>query len=97
MPGTQYNASSASIDSVATITIRGLDEAVKKRLRARAVRHGRSMEAEAREILKIGVATAERGQNLAESIRALFEPLGGVDLPPYPRRKEPVREPPTFD
>jgi plasmid stability protein len=82
---------------MATITIRGLDEAVKKRLRVRAARHGRSMEAEAREILKIGVATAEGGQNLAESIRALFEPLGGVDLPPFPRRKEPAREPPTFD
>jgi len=82
---------------MATITIRGLDDAVKKRLRVRAARHGRSMEEEAREILKIGVATSERGSNLAESIRALFEPLGGVELPAYPRRREPMREPPTFD
>ena len=82
---------------MATITIRGLDEAVKRRLRVRAARHGRSMEEEAREILKIGVATSEREPNLAESIRALFEPLGGVDLAEYPRRKEPIRAPPTFD
>src|ERR1700733_13136789 len=76
-PGIQFNASNANIESVATITIRGLDEAAKKRLRARAARHGRSMEEEAREILKIGVATSEREPNLYESIRALFEPLGG--------------------
>jgi plasmid stability protein len=93
--GIQYNASSASIESVATITIRGLDEAVKKRLRARAVRHGRSMEEEAREILKIGVATSEREPNLAESIRALFEPLGGVDLPEF--RDKSVGDPIRFD
>jgi plasmid stability protein len=82
---------------MATITVRGLDDAVKKRLRVRAARHGRSMEEEAREILKIGVATSEPKTNLGESIRALFEPLGGVDLPEFPRRKEPMREPPTFD
>lgn len=55
------------------------------------------MEEEAREILKVGVATSESGPNLYESIRALFEPLGGVELPEYPRRKEPIREPPTFE
>jgi plasmid stability protein len=90
-------AVSDSIESMATITIRGLDDAVKKRLRVRAARHGRSMEAEAREILKIGVSTGEREPNLADAIRALFEPLGGVDLPEYRRRKEPTREPPTFE
>jgi plasmid stability protein len=82
---------------MATITIRGLDDAVKKRLRVRAARHGRSMEEEAREILKIAVANSDPEPNLAKAIRALFEPLGGVDLPEYPRRKEPIREPPRFD
>ena len=53
------------------------------------------MEEEAREILKIGVATAEPKTNLAESIRALFEPLGGVDLPEFPDR--PVGEPIRLD
>jgi plasmid stability protein len=93
--GHRYNAISDSIESMATITIRGLDDAVKKRLRVRAARHGRSMEEEAREILKIGVSTGEREPNLAESIRALFEPLGGVDLPEFPDK--PVGDPIRFD
>jgi plasmid stability protein len=38
---------------VATITIRNLDEAVKIRLRIRAASHGRSMEEEARAILRL--------------------------------------------
>ena len=53
------------------------------------------MEEEAREILKIGVATSEREPNLAESIRALFEPLGGVDLPEFPDK--PMGNPIRFD
>jgi plasmid stability protein len=80
---------------MASITIRNIDESVKKRLRMRAARHGRSMEAEAREILKIGVSTTEREPNLYDSIRALFEPLGGVDLPEYP--DQPMGEPIRFD
>ena len=80
---------------MATLTIRKLDEKTKARLRVRAAHHGRSMEEEAREILKIGVATSEREPNLAESIRALFEPLGGVDLPEFP--DEPAGDPIRFD
>ena len=37
---------------MASITIRNLDPAVKERLRVRAARHGRSMEDEARRILR---------------------------------------------
>lgn len=36
---------------MATLTIRNLDDEVKKKLRLRAARHNRSMEAEARAIL----------------------------------------------
>lgn len=39
-----------------TLTIRDLDDDVKARLRVRAAHHGRSMEAEAREILAAAVA-----------------------------------------
>jgi plasmid stability protein len=88
-------AISDSIEIMASITIRGLDDAVKKRLRVRAARHGRSMEEEARAILKIAVATSEREPNLYESIRALFEPLGGVDLPEV--RDTPLGDPISFD
>jgi len=77
---------------MASITIRRLEDATKERLRIRASRHGRSMEEEAREILKvalIGRGSADR--NLAESIRRRFAAVGGVELPNMPR--EPMRPP----
>jgi phosphopantothenoylcysteine decarboxylase/phosphopantothenate--cysteine ligase len=46
---------------MASITIRQLDEDLKRRLRLRAARHGRSMEDEARTILR-SAASAEEGQ-----------------------------------
>ena len=49
---------SASIDSMATITIRQLDEKTKTRLRVRAAHHGRSMEEEAREILRSALTSS---------------------------------------
>ena len=39
---------------MSSLTVRNLDEAVKQRLRQRAAANGRSMEEEAREILKSG-------------------------------------------
>jgi plasmid stability protein len=80
---------------MASITIRRLDDAVKTKLRLRAAGHGRSMEEEAREILKAGL-TAKRLPllNLAESIRRHVEPLGGVELALPPR--EAVRRPPKL-
>ena len=80
---------------MASIIIRGLDEAVKARLRLRAARHNRSMEEEARQILKTGLAVESGEQpNLAESIRRHIEPIGGIELP-LPRR-EAVRQPPKL-
>ncbi len=80
---------------MASITIRRLDEAVKARLRMRAARHGRSMEEEAREILRSELATERAaGPDLAAAIRRRIEPLGGVDLPLLPRQR--VRRPPHF-
>jgi plasmid stability protein len=82
---------------VATLTIRNVDAAVKERLRVRAARHGRSMEAEVRSILSAAVVV-DRDQpepNLAEAIRRRFAPLGGVDLELPP--PEFVGEPPSFD
>ncbi len=46
----------ASEESIATITIRDLDDEVKRRLRVRAAEHGVSMEAEVRTILAAAVA-----------------------------------------
>ena len=81
---------------MASITVRNLDEGLKRRLRIRAAENGRSMEQEARDILRAALdQEAPAGQNLATSIRAHFEPLGGVELVLPPR--EPMSEPPQFD
>lgn len=80
---------------MASITIRNLDDHVKTRLRVQAADNGRSMEEEARLILRKAVEPKTRQRNLARSIRAKVAPLGGVDLELPPR--ESGREPPTFD
>lgn len=78
---------------MASITIRNLDERTKARLRLRAAHHRRSMEEEARKILRAAVAEEPVARrNLADAIRRRFQPLGGIDLELPPR--EPVREPP---
>jgi len=83
---------SAIIDCMASITIRNLEESTKRKLKIRAAMNGRSMEQEAREILKGALAqTSKKRSNLAESIREIFGPLGGVELERLPR--EPVRDP----
>ena len=80
---------------MASITIRNLDDDVKARLRARAADNGRSLEEEARLILRGAVGRSNPPRNLASAIRARIAPLGGVDLELPPR--EPGREPPSFD
>ena len=81
---------------MASITIRNLDESLKRRLRIRAAEHGHSMEEEARQILRAVLNQADvPPQRLATAMRALFQPLGGVDLELPPR--EPMRSPPAFD
>jgi plasmid stability protein len=78
-----------------SITIRNLDEPLKARLRVQAAVHGRSMEDEARDILRTALnQELTPPANLATAIRARFAPLGGVELPEVPR--EPMREPPDF-
>lgn len=80
---------------MASITVRGLDDAVKAKLRIRAAHHGWSMEEEVRAILRKALAEKDnRAANLATAIRRRFGPLGGVDLPP--REQETVPAPPDF-
>ena len=80
---------------MASITIRNLDDDVKSRLRVRASANGRSMEEEARVILREAVQHKAGPTNLAQAIRARFAPLGGVELEIPPR--QPMREPPRFE
>ena len=83
---------------MASITVRNLDEGLKRRLRIRAAENGKSMEQEVRDILKDALDEYEEvptGKDLASSIRARFAPFGGVELELPPR--EAMREPPQFD
>ena len=81
--------------AVASITIRNLDDEVETRLRVRAAENGRSMEEEARLILRDAVGRKPSSRNLASIIRSHFGPSNGVDLE-LPARG-PAREPPSFD
>ncbi|MBY5591686.1 plasmid stabilization protein [Rhizobium leguminosarum] len=81
---------------MASMTIRDLDDALKQRLRVRAATHGRSMEDEARDILRTALATTEPvARNLADTIRARLQSVGGVELEIPPR--QPIRDAPDFD
>ena len=79
---------------MASITIRNLADDIKRRLRVRAAEHGRSMEEEAREILRQGVGESASPRDLAAAIRARVASFGGVELD-LPTR-EAMREPPAF-
>jgi plasmid stability protein len=68
---------------MASLTIRNLDAATKAQLRLQAARHGRSMEEEARTILRQAVEQPPQeaaGPGLGSRIQAHFAALGGVDL-----------------
>ena len=75
---------------MASITIRNLDDDVKTRLRVRAAENGRSMEEEARVILREAVGREDvPAKGLGTAIHELFKPFGGVELELPPR--EPMR------
>ena len=80
--------------AMASITIRNLDDDVKRRLRVRAAEHGRSMEAEAREIIRQAVGQPRAPTNLGQSIHQRFAALHDVDLAPTTRA--PMRVLPDF-
>jgi plasmid stability protein len=85
----------ASEIGMGTLTIRNPEDPLKSRLRMRAAARNRSMEEEARQILR--AALQEPGvptQDLATRIRARFSALGDVTLPMEPR--EAVRPSPDL-
>lgn len=65
-----------------TITIRNLDETVKRKLQVRAALNGRSMEAEARDLLsKLALDEFDLPkQGLGTAIHKRFAAAGGVEL-----------------
>jgi antitoxin FitA len=76
---------------MATLTVRNLDDDLKARLRVRAARNGRSMEAEAREILRASLRTQPR-TGLGTRIHSRFAGLG-LDEVAIPPRDELPRAP----
>ena len=78
-----------------TLVIRNVEDDVHRRLKARAKAHGRSAEEEVRVMLREALSSeTNSGRDLVAAIRALFEPLGGLELPEMPQ--DPVRPPPDF-
>jgi plasmid stability protein len=80
---------------MATLTIRQLDDRTKARLRVRAAHHGRSMEEEAREILRSALRSSPTARvNLSDAVHRRFAAFGGVELKLL--RRDAVREAPEF-
>jgi antitoxin FitA len=66
---------------MSAITIRKLPDGAKQRLRMRAAAHGRSMEAEAREILMDALSNTSRADvSWIEQLIEIGDRMGGVDL-----------------
>jgi len=75
---------------MASITVRNLDDNVKKRLRKQAAENGRSLEAEVRDILdrasqQASVTLPVDGLDFFKPLRDVVEKYGGVELDIPPR------------
>lgn len=83
---------------MASVLIRNVDEALHRRLKASAASHRRSLEEEARELLRAAVARQETSprENLVDIAQRLFGHEHGADLDLPPRGSAPERTPPDF-
>lgn len=81
---------------MAALSIRDLDDTVKEKLRVRAARNGRSMEAEIRAILTSAVTDEPPRADLFHALVDRFTWLGGTDLKP-PTRNTPPRAAELFE
>lgn len=69
---------------MASIVVRGLDESVKKQLTTQAKEHGRSMEAEVRDIL----TRAANRPHIGLALMRAAQEAGGIDDLPVPARTD---------
>lgn len=76
-----------------TLTVRNLDESVKKALRIRAAENGRSMEAEARQILRAALLGEPPRRGFGTAAVELFQRYGGIDLELPPRTGDATTSP----
>lgn len=72
---------------MSSIVVRGLDDAVKRQLAAQAKAHGRSMEAEVREIL----TKAARRPHIGMALLVAAQEVGGVEELTIPERDDVAR------
>ncbi len=79
---------------MASLTVRNIDESIKAGLRMSAAEHGRSMEEEARQILKQFLLRKRSSAGIGTCISRRFAVIGGVDLPDAHRSGP--RRPPIF-
>lgn len=75
---------------MACVVIRGLEESIKNQLVAQAKEHGRSMEAEARDILTKGT----RRPHIGLALMNAAQEAGGIKDLPLPERTDVA---PTLD
>lgn len=64
---------------MASITVRNIDDEVKRSLRIRAAENGRSMEEEVRQILKTALIQPQSSNDWARELNAKFVAAGGLD------------------
>ncbi len=72
---------------MSSIIVRGLDDAVKQRLATQAKEHGRSMEAEVRDIL----TKAARRPHIGMALLSAAQDVGGVEDLQVPARDDVAR------
>lgn len=72
---------------MSSIIVRGLDDHVKRQLASQAKEHGRSMEAEVRDIL----TKAARRPHIGMALLAVARDVSGVDELPIPPRDDVAR------
>lgn len=75
------------VTPMTSIIVRGLDESVKKNLAAQAKAHGRSMEAEVREIL----TRAAQPPHIGVALLSAAQEVGGVEDLALPARSDAAR------
>lgn len=78
------------------LLISGIDDALYARLERRAQTHGRSVQEEVRETLRIAIAGRVgklTGENLADIAKRYFGPGNGFELD-LPSRKDDLQRPP---
>jgi antitoxin FitA len=83
---------------MAQLVVRNLEDSVKRRIKRRAERNGRSMEEEVREILRSAANEKKPSSGgLGTEIAALFKGIGLKEGEEIPELRGFTIEPPNFD